>query len=267
MKHLFKEWDNIKNQLNDKEIFLFLDYDGTLAPISNSPEKALLPIKTRKLLEKLSESPFCEVAIVSGRSVLDLKQMVQLKNIIYIGNHGLEIKDRLSLTNILQPKEIRYALWDSYKRLYDDLRDISGIIIENKKFTLSVHYRMVATNFTGKVKHAVKKIMEPHLIKGTLKINYGKKVIEIKPPGNWNKGSAARHLLSNKNIPNNIIPICIGDDITDEDLFLALKGNGLTIRVGKPALSHATYYIESIIKVQKLLDNILLLINSRKLSV
>src|SRR3989304_7268611 len=92
MEYLFSHWDRLKDRLTDKFVFLFLDYDGTLTPIVETPSKAVISKEREDLLNKLSTNPRCGVAIISGRSISDIKALVGLKNIIYAGNHGLEIE-------------------------------------------------------------------------------------------------------------------------------------------------------------------------------
>lgn len=92
MKHLFESWDKIKKDINGKYILLFLDYDGTLSPIVNTPDEAVIPRQIQSLLDRLSGDPRCKIAVISGRSLKDIKNKVGLKNIIYSGNHGMEIE-------------------------------------------------------------------------------------------------------------------------------------------------------------------------------
>ena len=73
MDYLFTQFDEIKELLRDKFILLLLDYDGTLTPIAEVSEKAVISTETKKLLQKLSENPYCELAVISGRSLRDIK--------------------------------------------------------------------------------------------------------------------------------------------------------------------------------------------------
>ena len=92
MRYLFEFLNKLKLDLRNREVFLFLDYDGTLAPIAATPDDAVFTHENKLLLERLANAPRCHVAVVSGRAVDDLQQRVGLKNITYVGNHGFEVK-------------------------------------------------------------------------------------------------------------------------------------------------------------------------------
>ncbi|MGE5197197.1 MAG: trehalose-phosphatase, partial [Deltaproteobacteria bacterium] len=92
MDYLFKKWNEIKAKLKDKYLFIFLDFDGTLIPIAATPEKAVLPGSTKKLLEKISKSQRLKMAFISGRALDNIEQKIGLRDVIYSGNHGLEIE-------------------------------------------------------------------------------------------------------------------------------------------------------------------------------
>ena len=93
MKHLFEDWENIQARIQQAQnLFVFLDYDGTLTPIVSRPELAICPPEIKRVLEKLRDLPKVYLAIISGRSLEDLRGKVGVPGIIYIGNHGLEIE-------------------------------------------------------------------------------------------------------------------------------------------------------------------------------
>ena len=110
------------------------------------------------------------------------------------------------------------------------------------------------------IKKTISEIAAPHVKKGKIKINFGKKVIEIKPNVKWNKGKVVLWLLARQQFmlgDRKISPIYIGDDSTDEDAFKALKNKGLTIFVGKPRKSYAQFYLRDTGEVLKFLKQIL----------
>jgi trehalose-phosphatase len=249
-----KYWDKIEDRLAHKERVLFFDYDGTLAPISKLPEQAFLPLETRRLLEKLSLNASCKLILVSGRSTADLKKMVKLKNVIYVGNHGWEIKETLRPFRKSQSKEVRYSLWNVYQKLVARLSHLSGIILENKGFTLTVHYRMVLSYCLPALKSTVHNVVSEYEEAGILKLRPGKEIIEILPAIDWNKGNAAKQVLLLESLQKKcFVPICVGDDVTDEDLFKVFRNNGLTVRVGKSSASCAEYFLNDTNEVQQLL--------------
>jgi len=263
MKYLFTQWDNLENYIADKFVLLFLDYDGTLTPIVENPDKAFIPKQTRNLLKKLSANPVCTTAIVTGRSAKDIKGKIGIKNIIYASNHGLQIQGpKISFTAPL-PADFRKVLRKIKSHLKKTFRSVKGIILEDKGVTISVHYRLVNNQYVSFVVWTLLKITTPYIHKKEIVVDFGKKVFEIRPPIDWNKGSAILWLL-NKHKPafldRPILPIYIGDDTTDEDAFNALKEKGLTIFVGHPKKSHAKYYLENtkeVFKFLKILNNLL----------
>jgi len=263
MKYLFAHWNNLKNLIADKFILLFLDYDGTLTPIVKNPDKALISKKTRDLLKKLSANPRCTVAIVTGRAAKDIKRKVSIRNIIYASNHGLQIKGPKINFIAPLPADFQNVLRKIKSHLKNTFRFVKGILLEDKKVTLSVHYRSVNNKYVSFVVWTLLKITMPYIRKKKIVITFGKKVFEIKPPIEWNKGNAILWLLNRQKSAlsdKHILPVYIGDDVTDEDAFNALKNDGLTIFVGHPKKSHAKYYLRNtreVFKFLKILNNLL----------
>lgn len=224
------------NKLANKRLALFLDYDGTLAPIVERPELAELRPEIRELLQQLSN--YYPVAIISGRELSDLQDRVGLKNIYYAGNHGLEvIGPSLKFTQGTQYIE---ELAQVYQQLYQQLRHILGILIENKRFSLSIHYRLVAESSLSSIQRVINQILQQHpqLIRCE-----GKKVFEIRPNIDWHKGKAVCWLLTALQLEQpDVIPIYIGDDNTDEDAFRMLKQRGIGIIVSKCKQTTAAQY-------------------------
>ena len=110
MKYLFDEWDKLKKGLNDKIILLNLDYDGTLTPIAATPDEAVLSREVKSVLEELARVKDCELAIVSGRALKDIRKMVGIKNIVYVGNHGFEIDGpRIHFESLTPPDIKKYS--------------------------------------------------------------------------------------------------------------------------------------------------------------
>jgi len=256
MEYLFSRWDKLKNRLSHKFILLFLDYDGTLTPIVETPEKAVIPQNTKNLLEELSTSPRYRIAIISGRSLSDIKALVGLKDIIYAGNHGLEIEGpKIKFESQVSPRLksiIRYI----YKDMVSRFSKIKGVLIEDKGLTISIHYRLLDEKDIQEFLSVFNEITDPYIVRSKIKINTGKKVYEIRPPVMWDKGKVVLWLLARQQFllgENKILPVYIGDDVTDEDAFKVLKKKGLTIFVGEQASSEAQYYLKTIEEVTEFL--------------
>ncbi|MDD5422006.1 MAG: trehalose-phosphatase [Candidatus Omnitrophota bacterium] len=259
MKYLFSDHERIKKELKGKFIYLFLDYDGTLSPIAESPGKAVMPRKTKDLLRKLSKMPDRKIAIVSGRALADISKRVGLKNIVYVGNHGFEIKG--PKIEFKSPAPIRYkkALEEIKARLSANLSSVRGVYIEDKGFSLSVHYRLVDKKRAPLVKSEFFSAVLLHELRNTVNVKPGKMVLEVRPPVPWDKGKAVlwllgRRLFAMRDRKKKVLPVYIGDDITDEDAFKSLKGRGITISVGKADRTTARYYVRDTEEVAMFLE-------------
>lgn len=252
MKDLWSCWPAINKQIHSRKTkFLFLDFDGTLAAIAKTPHAVVLKRKTREILLRLSQLPSYKIAIVSGRSLKNLLGYIDLKDIFYVGNHGLEMRG----CGFTPPAKARKArklealVWLLGEKLKEDFVNQPGVLIEDKNYTLSVHYRNVSRKqllfFNQKISLFRKKHKPwPFLWRR------GKKVWEVRPRLRWGKGEAASHLL--KKFPK-ALPIAVGDDVTDEDMFQVFKRRGITIRVGRSKRSLAEYYVKSPWAVGRLL--------------
>ncbi|MFH1440749.1 MAG: trehalose-phosphatase [Candidatus Omnitrophota bacterium] len=258
MKYLFQYWDKIKEKLESKKIILFLDYDGTLSPIRKTPQEAVIPLVNKNLLIKLSKDPVFKIVIISGRALKNIKNVIKIPRIIYVGNHGLEIEGPgIKFHNNISPA-VKLNLSKIKKQLNKELLAIKGILIEDKGLTLSIHYRLTSPKDIDIVKQTIYKIASGCLAKKIIRINEGKKVIEIKPNVDLDKGKAVLWLLprlTGFSEKNNFI-IYIGDDTTDEDAFKVLKGKGLTIFVGAPKKSYAGYYFKNTRETTKFLQQL-----------
>jgi len=251
MQYLFDIWDKVAHRLKSADhILLLSDYDGTLTPIVDKPELAALPQETRKLLRTLAKNRRYTVGIVSGRALPDLKSKVDLEGIIYAGNHGLEIEGFGS--SFLEPiaEEMRPFLRMLNQALSATLRGIKGVFVEDKGLTVSVHYRLVDDTEEGRVKDTFRKVTDSLHVTGKIRITQGKKVYEIRPPVDWDKGKAIAWLMAKcREVRGRggALPIYLGDDLTDEDGFKAIeRNNGISIFVGEGSLqSAARYFLKS----------------------
>ncbi|MFH1406974.1 MAG: trehalose-phosphatase [Candidatus Omnitrophota bacterium] len=261
MKYLFSHWQYLRKRFAGKYIMLFLDYDGTLTPIVSTPDKATMPEENKRLLRKLLATKICKIAVISGRSLRDVKGKVALENIIYSGNHGLQIEGPKIKFQAPLSKKYRAALKQIKLDLQNEISGIKGAFVEDKGPTLSVHYRLVNKRDLPRVKTAFRKTVIVRRVKDEIKVKEGKKVFEIRPPADWNKGNAVAYLLARQKFISKgaaVSPVYIGDDVTDEDAFRALGGKGLTIFVGKPKKSSAQYYLKNAKEVSKFLKELLM---------
>ncbi len=252
MEHLLSTWPKIREQTrNAKHILFMTDFDGTLAPIAERPELAVLPEDTRQLLHLLSRQRNFTVGIISGRALVDLKDKVNLNGIIYAGNHGFEIEGPgLSFISPIAD-EIRPFFRIIHRFLILTLGSIKGVFVEDKGLTLSVHYRQVEADKVGDVEKMVQRAIDVPAARGVFKITSGKKVFEVKPVVSCDKGKAIRLLMKRfgkGGRQSGLLPIYLGDDLTDEDGFRVIEkyGRGISVYVGERYHdSAAGYYLHS----------------------
>ncbi|MFH1698682.1 MAG: trehalose-phosphatase [Candidatus Omnitrophota bacterium] len=252
MHYLFDKIKEIRALLKNKYLFILLDYDGTLAPIVNSPEKAALPGKTRELLVRLAESLRCKVAVISGRALSDIKARLGLKGIIYSGNHGLEIEGPKIRFITPIPAGYQKLIQRIKKDLIQRISSINGAFIEDKGLSLTLHFRRVKKKDVDLLKTIFHETVIFDLVSNKIKIKAGKKVLEVRPIVEWDKGKVVLWLLARQKFAkagSNVLAVYIGDDLTDEDVFKALENIGLTVFVGRPGYSRAQYYLKNTAEV------------------
>ena len=252
MKHLFEDWENIQARIQRAQnLFLFLDYDGTLTPIVSRPELAICPAEVKRHLEKLRDLPGVYLAIISGRSLEDVREKVGVSGIIYVGNHGLEIENPTGRHKKILLSARKGELKRITKNLQNSLKEIPGILFEDKGPILSVHYRKVPRKLFTRVSQVV----EAELQQGRdrWKLAPGKMVLEIRPQIDFDKGKAVREFLKTFPSPE-LLPIYLGDDQTDEDAFRVLRGRGVSVYVGPGRFpSEADFYLQNPDEVQEFL--------------
>ncbi len=244
MRYLFRDLGKIGPLLINNPVFLFLDYDGTVIPIRGKPGHVLISKRVKGLLLALSKTPRCKLAIISGRSLKNISSVVGFDNIIYGGNHGLELKGPGIRFKSPVSKKHKAILEMINLALHKKLTPIKGALIENKGLSLTVHYRLVAPRQVPLVKTIFRQITAPHLRRNEICVRPGKMVLEAFPPVDWDKGKAVQWLLrKGESRWVGAFPVFIGDDLTDENAFKFLKDSGLTVFVGRQKKSNAQYYV------------------------
>lgn len=240
--------------LQNKKPAVFLDYDGCLSPIVKDPDKAILSEEMRDTLKRLAQ--VCPVAVVSGRDRANVEKLVQLEQLYFAGSHGFDITGPGNMqTEPGGAKDALPALDKAAVVLKERLQDVDGAFVERKRYAIAVHYRNVADNQVEKVKKVTAEVLEEH---PQLKEGLGKKIIELKPNLDWHKGKAVLWLMEELNLNKpDIIPLYIGDDITDEDAFATLQGQGIGVLVGEhDEKTAATYRLEDVNEVQQFLEKL-----------
>jgi alpha,alpha-trehalase len=250
--------DQIAVRLRHHKLALFLDYDGTLTPIVRRPEEATLSDEMRALLHRLTQ--YCTVAIVSGRDRQDAEDMVQVDNLVYAGSHGFDIRGPGGLA--MQHEDAKALLPEleaAERQLRQRLTDVNGARIERKRFAVAVHYREVADG--EDVQHVERTVDDVCQEMSGLRKKGGKKIFELQPDVEWDKGRAVLWLMQALRLDEpGVVIMYIGDDVTDEDAFRALRHHdaGLGIRVATPdSCTDAAYYLRDCDEVQQFLQLLL----------
>ncbi len=235
-----------------RKIALFLDFDGTLVPIKKEPDLCYLTDDVKRELKALLCFPSIRIIILTGRSLSDIKRRVGIKNIYYGGNHGVDICGPDIRFIHPDAERARGILRRIKRQLNTKFRDIDGVFIEDKKYSLTLHYRAAGREKVSSILSLFYKTTGELIKEYGLDIIKGKSVLEIFPSTSWNKGRAALWLLSKLN--GEFFPIYIGDDITDEGAFSALRDRGITVCVGRSKQTFADYYIKSQREIVKFLQ-------------
>ncbi len=263
LEHLLSTWQKVAQQLESaRRILLLTDYDGTLTPIVERPELANLPGEVKQLLQSLSHQHRFTIGIISGRALLDLKNRVDIAGITYAGNHGLEVEGPgLSFVNPLA-SEVKPLLRIMHQILRRGLGTIRGVLVENKGLTLSVHYRQVDETKAGDLKSELDRVLIGPQATGAVRVTQGKKVYEIRPAVDWDKGKAIKLLMrkyGKGGRESGLLPIYMGDDLTDEEGFRTIEryGNGISVFIGDTGASSARYFLKSPAEVTEFLRMLL----------
>jgi len=246
---LKKEEDFIKNLegfINPAEdqVALLLDYDGTLAPLTE--ELSAMPKDNEINIKKLAQNEKIFLCIFSGRELNDIKNHLKLPNVTYAGNHGLEVEYPSGKKfKIEMPEE----LLEKHKKLVEELREkvvCSGAWVEDKKISVSYRYKGVNDKLKAKLVETAKGIIQSHGFQ-LIETPYA---LEGKPRVNWDKGEGAKMILEKQfdaDWATKLKIIYAGDDTTDEDAMKMLSGIGKTFRVSElPTLkTYANFQIKT----------------------
>ncbi|PWZ25489.1 putative trehalose-phosphate phosphatase 4 [Zea mays] len=241
------KFEQIASASQGKKVVMFLDYDGTLAPIVADPDAAYMSDVMRAAVRDVAKH--FPTAIVSGRCRDKVRSFVDLSELYYAGSHGMDIEGPSSNPEsvLCQPaSEFLPVIDEVYKALVEKTKSTPGAKVENNKFCLSVHFRCVDEKRWNALAEQVKAVIKDY---PKLKLTQGRKVLEIRPSIMWDKGKALEFLLESLGFAScsDALPVYIGDDRTDEDAFKVLRkrGQGVGILVSKcPKETNASYSLQ-----------------------
>lgn len=207
---------------------VFFDFDGTLSEIVDDPGAARLVDGADAALRALAA--VCPVAILSGRDLGDVVDRVGVPGLWYAGSHGFELRgpDGAHHQNETAAAAIP-VLAEAADELRSRLASIDGVLVEHKRFAVAVHYRNAAREHVGAVTAAVREAGR----RDRLRVTTGREVIELRPDIDWDKGKTLRWLTDRIGgaASERLLPVFVGDDITDEDAFAEISSDGIGIMV------------------------------------
>lgn len=249
------EFSQIIRQVKGHTPVVFLDYDGTLTPIVERPEDAVLSDDMRCVISELAK--YGTVGIISGRDLQDVRSKVRLEQILFAGSHGFDVHGPGGEKFTLQKgKKFLPELDTAEEKLKQQLASIENCQVERKKFSIAVHFRRVEKKKINQVETVVDRVHSQHK---NLRKNKGKKVLELQPDIDWDKGKALLWLMKELGVDlSSTMPFYIGDDVTDEDAFQVLEARGISILVSqRTQKSYAKYILEDPDEVKEFLENLL----------
>lgn len=224
------------------------DFDGTLAPIVPQPERARLPLAVRRRMVELCG--LTTVAVITGRSLEDIRPRLNFDPAYLVGNHGLEGVPGWEARRDTYEAMCQSWLGTLQSALGDSTRSDAGIVVEDKRYSLSVHYRLARDQ-----RQAEERLMALFAtLSPPARVIAGKCVFSLVPPEAVDKGQALEQLMA---ISRARSAIYVGDDVTDEDVFVLQRQDLMSIRVGLDTESAAGYYLAQPGEIVLLIDDII----------
>ncbi len=236
--------ESLRGLAGTRALFAF-DFDGTLAPIVARPRDARAAIGVRQRLAQLAQC--APVAVVSGRNLADLRERIPVEVRHCVGNHGNE-----GLPDAPDPETMRAVCRGWIEQLEAALADAaaSGIVVEDKRLTLSVHYRLARDR--EQAARALARIVQE--LAPAPRVIGGKLVLNLLPPAARTKFEALAALAEHERAQRVLF---VGDDETDELVFAQAPAHWITVRVELDRASRANYFIHRQSEIVILLDRLL----------
>jgi trehalose 6-phosphate phosphatase len=261
LPHALADHETLREQLAGRQPAVFLDYDGTLTPIVDRPDDAVISESMRDAVRGLAGR--CTVCVVSGRDRPVVQELMGVDDLVVAGSHGFDIWSPEGGAIEHQAAAGSEELLERVTaRLRDELDSIDGALVEPKKASVAAHYRLVSEEERPAVEAVVERLLADHAEE--LKVTPGKMVYELQPKLDWDKGKAVLYLLDALDLErNDVVPFYVGDDITDEHAFEALSGRGIGVFVGRAddpevrgRTTAADFVLDSTEEVERFLDTL-----------
>lgn len=229
---------------------LFLDVDGTLLELAETPQGVHVPTHLKHLLEDVRWRLDGALALVSGRSLANLDGLFSPLKFIASGVHGCE--RRTADGHVLRPEVDAATIARVRGQLAEFVRGHEGLLLEDKHYAVAMHFRR-APEMQDEVYRIMNEVLT-HL-GPTFALQAGKSVLELRP-GAWTKGSSITSFMQEAPFAGRI-PVFIGDDVTDEDAFEVVNEmKGVSIRVGQAAATRAKHRLGSVSEVLRWLQTV-----------
>lgn len=245
-------WGTIADAIEGKRAAVFLDYDGTLTPVVARPELAILDDETRSTLRQLAVR--WPTHVVSGRGLEDVRRLVGIDSLWIAGSHGFDIAPPRGVPGGKQvAPEVEPEVHHACEELRRATAGIPGVLVEDKRFSLAVHYRLVEPARVAAVELAVDEVLARH---PALRKSHGKRAFQAEPAMDWDKGKAVSWLLERTG-ETDAVPIFLGDDTTDESALAAIEERGIGVVVTEmPRPTAARYSLQDTVEVRAFLERL-----------
>ncbi|RPI33522.1 MAG: trehalose-phosphatase [Chloroflexota bacterium] len=259
--------EGLESQIaRSEKLWLFLDYDGTLAGFAPTPDDILIDQELIDLLSRLVSSPRLRLAVVSGRRLSHVRELLPVPGLFLAGAYGIEIQlpngEQIQRMDLASIRPVLESIKPGWQKL---IAGRQGFYLEDKGWSLALHARFATDEDAGRVLSAARSLAEEHLRLGAameiMHLLGGHKFLEVSPRA-ADKGHAVEFLLERFPFPG-ALSVMVGDDDKDELAFERINAyGGISIVVSPvPRPSHAHFRLASPLKVRRCLESIIHLNN------